>query len=118
MQWDLHGQAVIEPIEESCIKEPFADINDSKQDYISCMQFCEKLGSQAPSVVDLEDWTELHSQFERPAYKRGLKSMGYWGLWVAISDTDKEGDWRDYYTKEVLKHTDVWGPGMPNSGMN
>ena len=113
MQWTLYGQAVIETIEieEPCIGEPMVDIYDVKRDQLGCMQFCEHLGSHAPSFVNVEELTAFQKLSERPSYKQGLML-----LWVAIDDKKKEGEWRDHYTQQVMNHTVAWAPFAPNRG--
>ena len=37
-------------------------------------------------------------------------------LWVAIDDNKNEDQWQDYYTHNVLNHTEAWLPWAPNMG--
>ena len=115
MQWILNDGAVTETFdaEETCIGEPPVDIYNAYRSQLSCVQFCEHLGSRAPSFVNMEEWNALQNLFERPAYKKGLDSVIFW---AAIDDKKKEGEWRDYYTHEVMNQSEIWVPGAPDRG--
>ena len=117
MEWTLHGHAVLETIdaEEPCIGEPLVDVYDASDDsngiqsMESCMQLCENLGTRAPSVTTVEEWTTLQSFFQR--YKETITA-----IWVAIDDEEKEGEWKDYYTRKVMNHSKAWASWAPNKG--
>ena len=35
-------------------------------------------------------------------------------VWLSIDDTQKEGEWRDYYTQHILNYTLPWFKNEPN----
>ena len=117
MEWTLHGHAVLENIdtEEPCIGEPLVDVYDASDDSNGiqsmelCMQLCENLGTRAPSIRTVKEWTSIQDFFQRYG-----KPIG--ATWVAISDEEKEGEWRDYYTGKVMNHTKAWASWAPNKG--
>ena len=115
MNWTLHGQAIIGTMnaDETCIGEPPVDIFDVKRNQLSCMQFCEHLGSRAPSFVNIQEWKDFQQLLKQPSYRKGLQTTF---VWAAIDDREVEGEWRDHYTREVMKHKDIWAPYAPNRG--
>ena len=111
MEWTLHGQAVIETVdaEQPCVGQPFVDVYPAEMDQQSCMYLCENLGSRAPSIMEVEEWKTLHDFLKQ--YRGGFPM-----LWVAIDDNKNEDQWQDYYTHNVLNHTEAWFPWAPNMG--
>ena len=111
MEWTLHGQAVIETIdaEEPCLGEPVVDVFPAWMDQNSCLQLCENLGSRAPSIITIADWLALKRFFQR--YEVLF-------FWVAIDDKEKEDEWRDHYTHQVMNHSQAFYPWTPNQGRN
>ena len=74
----------------------------------SCLQLCENLGSKAPSIIAIEDWS---------AVKNFLQKYDSLNIWVAaINDEEKEGEWRDAYTSQIMNNSQAWLPGAPNNG--
>ena len=118
MEWTLVSGAEIETIdvEEPCQDIPLVDVYDTQSgpernlNMESCMQHCEKLRSRAPSVTTIEEWNTLKKFFLSYRHRFTFE------LWVAINDNNVEGEWRDYYTDEVMNHTEAWG--KPNAAPN
>ena len=64
-----------------------------------CMNHCEKLGNgRSPPVTTIEEIEYLQTELEAIAPNvRDLPSV-----WLAATDSQEEGVWRDYYTGEEL----------------
>ena len=95
MEWTLHGEARLEnvDIDEPCEGAPLADFFFTRfSGWVSCMHFCENLGSRTPSVTSNEDWTILQTFLREKIYGRGLNSVQ---IWLPISDEEAEGVWKD-----------------------
>ena len=75
------------------------------------MHHCQKLGSRVPSVSNLCDWLKLQESLKEDLYEKGLNTMD---LWLPVSDRRREGEWRDFYTENVIqKYTPPWiGSGL------
>ena len=116
MKWTLHGQAVIETVhfEEPCQEEPFVSLYYAGfAGMETCMHFCENLGSRAPSVLTMNQWKSLQT-FLNEKLPTDLSRR----IWLAIDDKGTEGEWRDYYTHELLNLTIPWIDSEPNGGRN
>jgi hypothetical protein len=65
-----------------------------------CMEHCQKLGQgRSPPVQTQEEWTWLWKEVN--AITPELWRLPY--LWLAATDEEKEGVWRDYYTQQKLE---------------
>ena len=115
MEWTLTSEAEIETVdvEEPCREKPLVDVYDTEsgperiQNMESCMQLCEKLRSRTPSITTIEEWNILKKFFL--SYGNPLPK-----LWVGINDNQVKGEWRDYYTHQVMNHTEAWAALEPN----
>ena len=80
MQWNLKGQAVIETVDEKelCMGHPALNLYPAPFTSMeSCKQFCGNLGSRSPSLVTLQQWTNLQRVLE------GLLIRNERGIWLA-----------------------------------
>ena len=115
MEWNLTSEAEIETVgsEEPCQEKPLVDVYNTRsgperiQNMESCMQLCEKLRSRTPSITTIEEWNILNKFFL--SYSYPVPS-----LWIGINDNQVEGEWRDYYTHQVMNHTEAWAAWAPN----
>ena len=109
MQWTLHGQAAIENVstEDLCLGEPVVDVFHVEINFISCVRLCENLGSRVFSIVTIETWLSIENFFDR---------HNDFKVWIAIDDNDKEGEWHDHYTDQVLNHSAAWYSWAPDEG--
>ena len=109
MHWTLYGDAVIEEVDgdEPCEGEPPLNFYPAPfHGMESCMQFCQNLGSRSPSVTDLQQWESLRILLRKKIPREFV--------WLSIDDTQKEGEWRDYYTQHILNFTLPWFKNEPN----
>ena len=108
MKWTLYGQAVFETVDqqETCMGQPPMVVYPASMHQLSCMRLCENLGSRAPSIITVEEWLAIEN------FLQHYDEFGV--LWVAIDDEEKEGEWRDHYTGQVMNHPQAWLPGKPN----
>ena len=117
MEWILHGQARKETIEseEMCEEKPLVDLFYTPFPGMdSCMRHCENLGTRAPSVTTLEDWTRLQTFLKRKLYDKGLNTLE---IWLPITDRESEGVWKDFYTEHVIQNfTHPWMGSKPDGG--
>ena len=102
MEWTLYGQSVIETVaaEEPCLGEPMVDVFPALIDQNSSMQLCENLGGRAPSINSSKDWLALKKFFQR--------YFKVFFIWVPIDDKEKEGEWQDHYTRQVMNHSQAF----------
>ena len=114
MQWNLKGQAVIETLDE---KEPcmgHTAINIYPAQYSSIKSgghFCGNLGSRSPPLVTLEQWRNLQRDLRGLLGNREAKR-----IWIALNDTDTEGEWADFYNGKVVNFSLPWAPRDSNGG--
>ena len=115
MEWILHGQTRIETVdhEATCKKKYYTNLfYTSFEDWEACMIHCKKLGSRVPSVSNLPDWLKLQESLKEDLYDKGLNTMD---LWLPVSDRRREGEWRDFYTGNVIQnYTHPWTGSGPN----
>ena len=64
------------------------------------MHLCENLGTRAPSVKTLTEWSRLRDYLKRNLYDKGLNTIG---LWLSIKK-DTKGDFRDFHTGQRLEN--------------
>ena len=114
----LHGQAGMETVneEEACKGEPYVNVFHTKfSDMDTCMHHCQNLGTRVPPVTTLEDWSTLQRSLKIQFYDKGLDTME---LWLPIEDRETEGEWKDFYTGEVIQNfTHPWAGLGPDGGM-
>ena len=94
MQWSLRGEAIIETVEEKelCMGHPSFNLYPGLYSSMeTCKQFCYKLGSRSPSAATLQQWKNLQMILE------GRKEPKDVTIWLALYDTNTEGEWMDYY---------------------
>ena len=103
MKWTFYGEAVIDTInaEEPCLGDPDMIIFDGSMNHLKCMQLCENIGARAPSILTVEEWLRV---------KRFVGRYDGFVVWVAISDEEKEEEWRDHYTGKIMNHSEAWFP--------
>ena len=114
MEWVLHGQARIGIIdhEVTCKRKSYTNLFYARfQDWETCMRHCKKLGSRVPSVSNFHDWLKLQKSLKE------AKVLNTMYFWLPISDRRKEGEWRDFYTGDVIQnYTHPWIRSEPNGG--
>ena len=85
------------------------------------MQTCSKLNkARAPAssnLQELEEARQLHVKFCK------IPGIMYGSLWVAITDAEQEGEWRDYYSgqevsQEVLEEAAGGMESLETGGRN
>ena len=110
MHWNLHGDTVVQEIDGKgpCLEDPLNLYQAGFDQMETCMHFCENLGSRVPPVSTLEQWERLHT------FLAGKLSSG--AVWLPIDDRAKEGEWRDYYTHQLLNFSFPWFKSEPNGG--
>ena len=110
MEWTLYGQTVIDTVDdgEACHGEPSSIVYPASMGQSTCLQLCESLGSKVPSIVTTGDWANVKKYLE--------PFDDDFVIWTAIDDKEIEGQWRDYYTRQLMNHSEAWLPGGPNRG--
>ena len=63
-------------------------------------------------MINSKDWEGIGSFLRSTLEDRW--PHGADGIWVALDDNDKEGDWRDYYTRQPMNSTPPWLESEPN----
>ena len=126
MQWKLHGHAVVEEVDvdEPCMGEPPINFYPAGfRQMKSCMHFCEKLGSRSPSVTTLQEWEGLLIFLSKKRTRKNVWlaiedeiELPHNRVWLPLDDTQNEGEWRDYYTHQILNFTPPWYENEPNGG--
>ena len=118
MEWNLHGEAKIETVDskELCRASPsvnlfFAGFSGME----SCMYFCQNLGTRAPPVVTLQQWTDYENVLKQ-IHDFSKRRKGVNGIWLALEDKDIEGEWKDFYNGQPANFTLPWLQGEPNGG--
>ena len=109
MEWILHGQATIESMdkEEPCKGEPYVDLYYTRfPGWDSCMHHCQNLGTRVPSVNTFQDWDTLQRSMKMDLYDKDLNTLE---LWLPINDKEAEGEWRDFYTKDIMGNFTLGG---------
>ena len=119
MEWEIHGDIHVETVtEEPCTKEPRMNLFPTQFVKMSdCMHHCQKLGGRAPKVISYRQWQELQRFMWLNYFSRregALKLLD--GVWLSISDIEKEGEWRDYYTGERIEYDGPFEGGHPDGG--
>ena len=111
-EWILHSKARERMVDarEPCRKESRINVFTADFKYHSdCMEHCQKIGGgRSPPLRTLQELetfqTELH------ALTSDVSVLPW--LWVAETDKKQEGEWRDYYTGEVIgEYAQPWYPG-------
>ena len=109
MTWILHGQARKESTEkeEMCEEKPLVDLYYTQFPGMdTCMHHCLNLGTRAPSVTTLKEWTKLQAFLKEKLFDRGLNTLQ---IWLPITDRETEDVWKDFYTGEdVHNYTHPW----------
>ena len=80
----------------------------------SCMHHCKKLGGRAPKVLTHEDWHRLQEFMNNNCYGKVENTLE--SLWLSVTDEDKEGEWKDFYSGEPMKHKGPFTGTGPNGG--
>ena len=94
------GQAVIETLDEKepCMGHTAINIYPAQYSSMkSCGHFCGNLGSRSSPLVTLEQWRNLQRDLRRLLGNREAKR-----IWIALNDTDTEGEWADFYNGKVV----------------
>ena len=132
--WKLTGQARMEMVEElqgPCRRESEVTVytadflyHSANNDTISgCMEHCEKLGKgRSPPVRTLEEWDwlrwEVHNitndiwiDFTTETETTDIRELGT--IWLAATDEEVEGEWRDHYRlNDQLNNSVTWPWGL------
>ena len=114
MHWTLHGKAKImtAPVLEPCEEDSLVRIYFTKFTRMAdCMHHCQKFGGRAPSIVNM---TEM--QHFQVFMNNNLNGQFADGFWLAITDEEEEGVWKDYYTGEAIQYDGPFTGGKPNGG--
>ena len=62
----------------------------------------------------MSSWLKLQKTLKEDLYDKGLNTMD---LWLPVSDRRREGEWRDFYTENVIQnYTHPWTGSGPNGG--
>ena len=99
-----NGQATIETVDQvtTCKRKSYANLYYTNfKDWEACMIYCKKLGSRVPSVTTLNNWLRLQKALKGDLYDKGLNTMK---LWLPITERRKDGEWRDFYTGNVIQN--------------
>ena len=116
-EWQLYNGAELETLdaEEMCAEESGINIYMAKFHTMeSCMWHCQKMKGRAPGVTSVESWQALSSFVQREVFDEDIFSLV--GLWMAVTDRQVEGVWRDYYDDTVLDFTPPFTGTGPNGG--
>ena len=104
-QWTLHGDATLRstPAREPCEKEPKTIVYYSEFTQMSdCMHHCSNLGGRSPRLVSPDEWHKLQHFMRRKVF--GKFPGAIYGLWLSVTDEEKEGTWKDFYTKKAVEY--------------
>ena len=118
--WKLTSQARIEMVEDlqgPCRRESEVTVYTAIFKYHSaatnkakvsgCMEHCEKLGQgRSPPVRTLEEWDWLRKEVH--AVTPDISVMGK--IWLAATDEEVEGEWRDAYPPHDQLNSSVGWP--------
>ena len=116
MEWEMHGDITTHIIDsdQPCKNESDILLYYTKFKKMSdCMYHCKKLGGRAPKVVTEEDWHRLQRFMNNNYYSKVEFTQG---LWLSVTDEDKEGDWKDFYSRELMKHKGPFTGAGPDGG--
>ena len=116
--WQLHSQArrqMVGELEGPCRRDSQLTVYTADFEYhgaatndekiSGCMEHCQKLGQgRSPPVQTQEEWYFLWKELN--AITPELWRLPY--LWLAVTDEEKEGVWRDYYTQQQLETGVAW----------
>ena len=104
-EWNLTSQARVEMVEEldaPCRRESEVVVYTNKdfKHHETCMEHCEKIGKgRSPPVRTPEEWEWLRKEVHAVTTNIALLRSS---IWVAATDEEKEGEWKDPYTGEKL----------------
>ena len=110
--WKLKSQArvlMVEELEAPCRRESELSVYTPPVGYYwahqDCMEHCQKLGKgRSPPVRTLEERDWLREEVNSITPK--ISALGY--LWLAATDREVEGDWRDAYSGAALDTGGAW----------
>ena len=101
--WQLHSEATLKPVDNRNYNNPCRW--DSKMNaytaefskHQTCMEHCPKLGNgRSPPLRTEEEWNSLRERMLAiDPYGGSVIHRKY--TWLAATDEEKEGVWRDYY---------------------
>ena len=112
-QWVLNHKTKIKMVsrlEGPCQPESSIHVYTGNfQVHTHCMQFCPKIGKgRSPPVRTLKEYKTLQTNLH--AITPDIRAFMW--MWLAATDWEEEGVWRDAYTQEVLEnYTKPWAPG-------
>ena len=95
-----------------------------KQDFTSGLHMCTKFSGKVAGYITEEEFnTTLELYMMQLPMKKSVcswestKDEFYYGLytWLASTDEDVEGEWRDSYTDKLVQHQ-PWASGRPWTG--
>ena len=109
-QWTLLGDAVAEEVErgEACQNYPSSMkvlYHAGLLSFPACVKECEDLGGRLPLNLTIPEYLFLKSE------QNELKCE----VWLATTDEEEEGVWRDYYTGYEVPEP-PWKIDQPNGG--
>ena len=78
MEWILHGRAKKETTEKeaTCEEKPLVDLYYTQfPDMDACMHHCQNMGTRAPSVTTLQEWTKLQTFLKKKLFDKVLYTL-------------------------------------------
>ena len=112
--WNLHSQAreeMVGELEGPCRRKSSVDVFTLGLvvEHSQCMHHCQKIAKgRSPPVHTLKDLQTLRRELH--LISNDLALLPY--LYISATDKKKEGDWRDFYTGELLEdYAKPWSPG-------
>ena len=123
--WKLTSQARVQMVAElegPCRREsevtvytadfPYHSADTNKAKNNGCMEHCQKLGKgRAPPVRTLEEWDWLRKEVHTVTPAVSVRGR----IWLAATDEEVEGQWRDAYPPYDQLNTSVAWPWMSAS---
>ena len=115
MQWTVNGKARIEyaNVKEVCKTHPSFNLVLYPVIFPSlkfCSQFCQKLLSRIFPSTTLQEIDYIQK------YADGLRKPK--NIWLALDDSDSEGEWSDFYDRKAVNFSLPWIEGEPNGGIS
>ena len=72
------------------------------------MQICEKYDkSRSPSISSVEEFEVFNAKVDE--WRQDVRSGA---LWMSITDAEKEGEWVDWYTGDIINITHLMVGGV------
>ena len=75
---------------------------------VECMQLCQKYeNSRSPYISSVQEFEVFNAKVNE--WRGDIRSGG---LWMSMTDVDKEGIWRDWYNGDIINLTDYMTGGL------